>query len=152
MKALFQRVTRASVEVGGEKVAEIGAGLVILLCAVRGDETSDAHRLAKKCCELRIFEDAEEKMNRSVAEIGGRILAVSQFTLAADCRRGCRPSFENAAPPEEARLLCEEFCRACRAEGLPVEEGVFAAHMKLSLLNDGPVTILLDSSERRGES
>ena len=145
MKALLQRVNEASVTIGGETVATIGAGLVVLLGVVKGDSEEDAQRLARKCCELRIFEDDAGKMNRSVTDAGGKILVVSQFTLAADCRKGRRPSFDDAAPPDEANRLYEFFCELCRNEGITVKTGRFAAHMQVALTNDGPVTIMLES-------
>lgn len=149
MKVLLQRVTEASVAVADATVATIGPGLLILVGVLRGDTAEDAQRLATKCCELRIFEDDSGKMNRSIVDAGGAILAVSQFTLAADCTRGRRPSFDPAAPPEEANVLYESFCAMCREEGVEVRQGKFAAHMQVVIVNDGPVTILLDSAERR---
>ena len=145
MRALLQRVSKASVSVSGETIASIGPGLLILLGVQKGDAPSDAAALAAKCCELRIFEDDAGKMNRSIVEAAGEMLVVSQFTLAADCSRGRRPSFDPAAPPDEALALYEEFCRLCREAGLEGKQGRFAAHMEVELVNDGPVTILLDS-------
>ena len=147
MKALIQRVREAAVSVDGEEISRIGPGLLILLGVVRGDAEADAARLAKKCAELRIFSDDAGKMNRSVLEAGGALLVVSQFTLAADCRRGRRPSFDDAALPEEAKALYESFCRMCREEGVDVRQGRFAAMMEVALVGDGPVTILLDTAE-----
>ena len=149
MRVLLQRVTQASVAVADETIAEIGPGLLAFVGVFKGDTAEDAQRLATKGCELRIFGDDDGKMNRSIIDAGGAILAVSQFTLAADCTRGRRPSFDPAAPPEEASALYESFCAMCREEGVEVRQGTFAAHMRVALVNDGPVTILLDSRERR---
>lgn len=147
MKALIQRVSEAHVTVDGETVARIGPGLLVLLGVVEDDGLWEAEVLAKKCCELRILEDEAGKMNLSVLDTGGEILVVSQFTLAANCKKGRRPSFDDAAPPGEARALYEKFCELCRAKGVDVQTGSFAAHMKVGLVNDGPVTIMLDSSK-----
>ena len=124
---------------------EIGAGLVVLVGIEREDGSTEARQLARKVAELRIFEDEAGKFARSVAETAGAALVVSQFTLVADMRKGNRPSFSNAAPPERAEPLYEEFCRALAAEGVPVETGVFRARMAVELVNDGPVTIILDT-------
>lgn len=148
MKALLQRVISASVSVDGAEISRIGRGLLVFLGVVRGDGEHDGARLARKCCELRIFEDDGGKMNRSLAEVGGEMLVVSQFTLAADCRRGRRPSFDDAAPPDEANTLYESFCRHCRDLGIEVQQGRFAAMMQVALVGDGPVTIMLGSAER----
>lgn len=148
MKALIQRVSKASVDVAGERVGKIDKGLLILLCAEQGDETSDVEWLSKKCTELRIFEDDARKMNRSLLEVSGQALVVSQFTLAADCRKGRRLSFEHAEKPEKAQQRCDLFCNLLRESGVLVETGRFGAMMQVSLTNDGPVTILLDSRER----
>jgi D-tyrosyl-tRNA(Tyr) deacylase len=121
---------------------------LILLGVEKGDAEEQAAFLARKCCELRIFEDDDGKMNRSVIEAGGALLVVSQFTLAADCRKGRRPSFDNAAPPEIAIPLYERFCELCREEGVEVKTGQFAAHMQVELVNDGPVTIPLENRSR----
>ena len=145
MRAVLQRVTRASVRVGGETVGEIGAGLVVLLGVARDDEESDALYLVEKVLNLRVFEDAEGRMNLSLAEAGGALLAVSQFTLYGDVRKGRRPSWFDAAPPELARPLYEFFVAEARARGARVETGSFQAMMEVELVNDGPVTILLDS-------
>jgi D-aminoacyl-tRNA deacylase len=145
MRAVLQRVERASVEVDGETVGSIGAGLLVLLGVAKGDTSAHADYLADKILNLRIFSDDAGKMNRSVIESGGGILAVSQFTLYGDCRKGRRPSFDDAAPPELARPLYEYFVERLRTANLLVETGVFQASMKLSLLNDGPVTFVLDS-------
>lgn len=145
MRAVLQRVTRASVRVGGETVGEIGPGLVVLLGVARDDEERDALYLVEKILSLRVFEDAEGRMNLSLAETGGALLAVSQFTLYGDVRKGRRPSWFDAAPPEPARLLYEFFVAETRARGARVETGSFQAMMEVELVNDGPVTILLDS-------
>jgi D-tyrosyl-tRNA(Tyr) deacylase len=136
------------VTVGGEVVGQIGRGLLVLL-GVEGDDTeADAHQLADKTIGLRIFDDAEGKMNLSLAEIGGAMLVVSQFTLLGDCRKGRRPSFIGAAPPELAEKLYETFVAAVGVQGIPVATGRFRAMMDVELVNDGPVTILLDSRKR----
>jgi D-tyrosyl-tRNA(Tyr) deacylase len=145
MRAVLQRVTRASVRVGGETVGEIGAGLVVLLGVARDDAEQDARYLVEKIANLRIFDDAEGRMNVSVAESTGALLVVSQFTLYGDARRGRRPSWFDAAPPAEAERLYEFFVAAARGAGLAVETGSFQKMMEVELVNDGPVTILLDS-------
>ena len=145
MRAVVQRVTRAQVSVGNEITGQIGLGLLVLLGVARDDTESDATYLAEKIAGLRIFEDDQEKMNRSPLEAGAGILAVSQFTLYGDVRRGKRPSFDAAAPPGHARQLYEFFVNQIRALGLPCETGRFQSTMKVELVNDGPVTILLDS-------
>jgi D-aminoacyl-tRNA deacylase len=145
MRAVLQRVTEASVEVAGAIVGRTGPGLLILLGAAHGDTAAEARLLAEKCAQLRIFGDDAGKFNRSLLDVGGGALVVSQFTLFADTRRGHRPSFTDAAPPEVAAPLVEQFCAALRALGVPVETGVFGAQMRVSLLNDGPVTIILDT-------
>lgn len=147
MRAVVQRVSAASVTVEGRKVGTIGPGLLVLLGVARGDTEKDGEYLAEKLAGLRIFEDEEEKMNRSVAQIGGSILLVSQFTLYGDVRHGRRPSFTQAAPPEEANRLYEDLAQKLQDKGLTVETGQFQAHMEVSLVNDGPVTILLDSGK-----
>ena len=144
MRAVIQRVRKASVEAGGGTVGRIGPGLLVLLGVARGDRERDADYLAGKVADLRIFEDAEGKMNLSVLEAGGGVLVVSQFTLLADCRKGRRPSFTGAAAPEEGRRLYERFVDRLRERGLGVETGVFGAKMIVSLENDGPVTFVLD--------
>ena len=144
MRAVLQRVTRASVRVGGETIGEIGPGLVVLLGVARDDEGRDAAYLAEKVLGLRV-EDAGGRMNLSLAEAGGALLAVSQFTLYGDARKGRRPSWFDAAPPELARPLYELFVAEARARGARVETGSFQARMEVELVNDGPVTILLDS-------
>ena len=145
MRAVLQRVTRACVRVEGETVGEIGRGLVVLLGVARDDEERDAAYLVEKVLSLRVFEDAEGRMNLSLAEAGGALLAVSQFTLYGDARKGRRPSWFDAAPPELARPLYESFVAGARARGARVETGSFRATMEVELVNDGPVTILLDS-------
>jgi D-tyrosyl-tRNA(Tyr) deacylase len=145
MRAVVQRVSRAQVAVNGEIAGEIGLGLLVLLGVGREDTEADATYLAEKIGGLRIFEDDEGKMNRSVQEVGGSVLAVSQFTLYGDVRRGKRPSFDGAAPPEQARQLYEFFVEQIRAAGLCCETGRFQAMMQVELVNEGPVTILLDS-------
>lgn len=145
MKALLQRVSEAHVEVVGETVGTIGRGLLILFCAERADTEADADTLARKIAKLRIFADENGKMNRSLLDTGGGALAVSQFTLAADLSRGNRPGFSNAAPPETGEALYGYFCERLRDQGIPVETGRFAAHMAVHLVNDGPVTIWIDS-------
>src|SRR3954469_20740706 len=145
MRAVLQRVTRASVEVEGRCVGRIGPGWLVLLGVARGDADEDADRLADKVAGLRAFEDDDGKMNRSVAEAGGAVLVVSQFTLLGDCRAGRRPSFTAAAEPAEAERLYLRCAAIVAQSGLPVATGVFRAMMKVELVNDGPVTLLLDS-------
>ena len=147
VRAVVQRVTRASVTVDGRVAGEIGAGLLILLGVSRTDNPESAAYLAEKIANLRIFSDEAGKMNLSLIDIGGSALVVSQFTLYGDTRGGRRPSFLQAAPPEEASRLYEEFVRSMRALGVAVETGVFQAQMQVELVNDGPVTILLDSEK-----
>jgi D-aminoacyl-tRNA deacylase len=143
VKAVVQRVSEARVLVADDVVGEIGPGLCVLLGVARGDEPADAERLAGKVARLRVFEDAHGKFASSVVDIGGAVLVVSQFTLIADTSKGNRPSFTEAAPPEEAERLYEAFCIALTALDVPVETGVFGARMQVELVNDGPVTILL---------
>ena len=147
MRAVVQRVTRASVAVEGKITGEIGRGFLVLLGVTTSDATADADYLAEKIAGLRIFEDAAGKMNVALADVQGAVLAVSQFTLHGDVRRGKRPSFDSAAPPEQARKLYEYFVERVRALGLRCETGVFQAMMQVELVNDGPVTILLDSEK-----
>jgi D-tyrosyl-tRNA(Tyr) deacylase len=144
--ALIQRVRRSSVTVAGEKVAQIGPGMTILLGVVREDGPEEIAKLIRKIPHLRIFADEEGRMNRSLLDIGGEALVVSQFTLAGSLKKGRRPSFERAKEPEEARRLYEEFCRQLGAQ-VPVRQGVFGAMMEVEILNDGPVTFILDSRE-----
>ncbi|MDP6565835.1 MAG: D-aminoacyl-tRNA deacylase [Alphaproteobacteria bacterium] len=145
MKALLQRVSEAGVSIGGQSVAEIGPGLLILICALPNDGAEQIDFLARKIANLRIFEDDGGKMNHSLLDIGGAALVVSQFTLAADLRRGNRPGFSGAAAPDLARQLYEEFCRRLAEHGVSVQTGEFAAQMAVRLVNDGPVTIWLDT-------
>ncbi len=146
MRAILQRVTRASVEVDGAIVGEIGAGLMVLLGVTKTDTAANADALMTKIVNLRIFADEAGKMNRSLIEAGGAMLVVSQFTLYGDCRKGRRPSFDAAAPAEQARALYEHFVATARATGIRVETGVFQAHMAVSLVNDGPVTFVIDTA------
>jgi D-tyrosyl-tRNA(Tyr) deacylase len=145
VRAVVQRVSSASVEVDGKTVASIGRGLLVLLGVAEGDGERQAEWLADKIAGLRIFEDEAGKMNLSVQDVGGSALVVSQFTLLGDCRKGRRPSFSDAAPPEEAYRLYQKFVERARAGGLRVETGVFQAHMGVHLVNDGPVTLVLDT-------
>ncbi len=145
MRALIQRVTNASVSVGGAVVGRSGPGLLILVCAMRGDGEAQADQLASKISKLRIFKDDNGKMNRSILDVGGSALVVSQFTLAADTSRGNRPGFSEAAPPEDGNRLYEYFARQVAVLGVPVETGQFGADMAVELTNDGPVTIWLET-------
>src|SRR5271169_2405029 len=147
MRAVVQRVSHARVTVGGEIAGEIGLGLLVLVGVAAGDTRADADYLAEKTIGLRIFEDAGGKMNLSVADVGGALLVVSQFTLYGDARRGKRPSFDAAAPPQQARELYEYFVEKIRAAGLRSGTGRFQETMQVELVNDGPVTILLDSTK-----
>ena len=145
MRAVIQRVKYSYVDVDGERVGAIDQGFLVLLGVMEGDTDADREYIVKKIAGLRIFEDSEDKMNLSVGDVGGKILLVSQFTLAGDARHGNRPSFSSAARPEVAEPLCNKVADDLRARGLTVETGRFRTHMEVSLLNDGPVTILLDS-------
>lgn len=147
MRALIQRVAHADVKVDGETLGEIGPGLLILICAMQGDDEAAGAKLAAKIAKLRIFEDEAGKMNRSVADVAGSALVVSQFTLAADTSRGNRPGFSRAAPPAEGKALYEAFAAQVAEQGIPVATGEFGADMKVSLLNDGPVTIWIDTQD-----
>ena len=151
MRAVVQRVSRCRVLVEGKVVGEIGAGLLVLLGVSKTDNEAAADYLAEKILGLRIFEDAEGKMNLSVQNLrdgsSGQVLVVSQFTLYGDCRKGRRPGFDAAAPPEQARALYESFVEIARRSGLRVETGVFQAHMEVALVNDGPVTLMLETNE-----
>jgi D-tyrosyl-tRNA(Tyr) deacylase len=147
VKALLQRVSKAGVEINGRSVAEIKKGLLVFLGVVKGDTENDLDYLVKKIAQLRIFEDANQKMNLSIQDIEGEALVVSQFTLAASTRKGNRPSFDSAEAPERARTLYEMFVRGLREMGVTVQTGVFAESMVVSLVNDGPVTIMIDSRE-----
>jgi D-aminoacyl-tRNA deacylase len=144
LRALLQRVTRAEVRVGGEVVGQVEKGFLILVCAMSGDTEAEAAKLAAKVAKLRVFKDDQGKMNLSVRDIGAEALVVSQFTLAADLR-GNRPGFSTAAPPEVGETLYLHFSQCLRAEGLPVQNGRFGADMAVSLTNDGPVTIWMDT-------
>jgi D-tyrosyl-tRNA(Tyr) deacylase len=144
MRAALQRVTQAAVEVDGKTIGQIGPGWLVLLGVGHGDTEAIADALADKVAGLRCFEDADGKTNLSIQAVGGAILLVSQFTLYADTSRGRRPGFTNAAAPEQARLLVDHFGACLRQRGLPVEQGEFGAHMRVSLVNDGPFTIWLD--------
>lgn len=147
MRAVVQRVSRAKVTVNGEVTGQIGPGLLVLLGVGQGDTRVEADYLAEKTIGLRIFEDSGGKMNLSVVDVGGAVLAVSQFTLYGDVRRGKRPSFDAAAPPQQARELYEYFVEKIRAAGLRCETGRFQEMMQIELVNEGPVTILLDSAK-----
>lgn len=150
MIACLQRVSQAEVRVESETVGRIDRGLLVLLGVAEDDTVDDADLLADKIINLRIFEDDQGKMNLAVGEVGGGILAVSQFTLLADCRKGRRPSFTSAAPPERAEELYQRFVRRVQQQGVPVATGRFRQHMHVELINDGPVTILLDSRRLAG--
>ena len=154
MKAIIQRVSRASVSVGGEAVGSIGPGLAVLLGIAQGDSGEEAQRLAQKTAELRIFGDAAGRLSLSLLDVAGEALVVSQFTLLADSRKGRRPSFTAAAPPELAEPLVRQFEESLRGLGVPVASGRFGTHMQLDIVNDGPLTIILDTADfqrpRRG--
>lgn len=145
MRAVVQRVSRARVEVEGRMTGEIGPGMVVLLGVAKTDTEADAAQLAEKIAGLRLFNDDNGKMNRSVEEVGGAVLVVSQFTLHGDCRKGRRPSFDRAAPAAQAQTLYEKFLHVLRHRGLQVETGVFQAMMEVELVNAGPVTLLVDT-------
>ena len=147
MRCVVQKVTRASVRVAGELVGEIGAGYMVLVGAEEGDTEADVAYCASKITGLRVFEDQDDKMNLSLADVGGSVLLVSQFTLLGDARHGRRPSFSGAAAPDEADKLYEKLVNALRDDGFKVETGRFRTHMMVELVNDGPVTILLDSKK-----
>lgn len=149
MRVVLQRVRHAQVSIGGAVRGEIGRGFLILLGVCEGDTEAEALYLADKCAGLRVFEDENEKMNLALADVGGSLLIVSQFTLYGDCKKGNRPSFTRAARPETAIPLYERFIERCRERGLHVETGEFGADMQVELLNDGPVTILMDTEEMR---
>ena len=144
MRALIQRVTEARVDIAGETIGETGQGLMILVCAMQDDDETRAEALAKKTANLRIFSDDAGKMNKSLLDIGGGALVVSQFTLAADTSRGNRPGFSAAAPPDRGDALYQHFCSALRSHGVEVATGEFGADMRVTLTNDGPITIWLD--------
>lgn len=144
MKALIQRVKTASVTIDGELYSKIGKGLLILLGVEKGDEKENADKLSQKIANLRIFEDENDKMNLSVKDVEGEILVVSQFTLCGDCKKGTRPSFDKAAPPDKANSLYEYFVANLKAEGFNVPTGKFGAMMDVALVNDGPVTFMVE--------
>ncbi|GIV79261.1 D-tyrosyl-tRNA(Tyr) deacylase [Litorilinea aerophila] len=147
MRALIQRVSQASVTVDGQVVSAIGRGFLVLLGVTHSDGPEEAAYLARKIAGLRLFEDEAGKMNLGLLDVGGAVLAVSQFTLYADARKGRRPSFTRAARPEEAEPLYQAFCARLAEEGIPVQQGVFQATMQVALVNDGPVTLWLDTEE-----
>lgn len=149
MRAVVQRVLKAAVSINGAVCGEIGQGFLVLLGITEGDTVDDAHYLADKTVKLRVFTDGNDKMNLSLADIGGGLLIVSQFTLYGDCKKGNRPSFTGAARPETAIPLYEAFVARCRASGLLVQTGQFGADMAVSLVNDGPVTLLMDTAQMR---
>lgn len=149
MRAVLQRVSSARVRVGGDLAGEIGAGLLVLLGVTHEDTEEQAVFLAGKVAGLRVFEDGDGKMNRSLGEVGGSVLAVSQFTLYGDCRKGRRPSFDAAARPDQARRLYDRFVAETRALGVRVSTGIFQAHMQVELVNDGPVTLFIDTADTR---
>ena len=148
MRACVQRVSSARVRVEGETVGEIGRGFLVLLGVAAGDGPAELRWMVDKVVGLRVFDDGEGKMNLALADVGGELLVVSQFTLLGDCRKGRRPSFIDAAPPEIAERMYEEFVAAARAAGIRVATGRFRTHMEVELVNDGPVTLLLDSTDR----
>ncbi|SRR5258706_4245982 len=152
MIGLLQRVTEATVAVDGGQIGSIGPGLLVLACAERGDSEIDAERLVERLLSLRVFSDADDKMNLSLRDVGGALLLVPQFTLAADTRKGTRPSFTRAAPPEEGKRLFEHLLACARANHSPVANGEFGAHMRVSLVNDGPVTIWLQVGALPGKA
>lgn len=147
MRAVIQRVSEASVTVEGEQIAQIGRGFLLLLGISHSDGEGEAAYLARKIAGLRLFEDAEGKTNLGLSDVDGKVLAVSQFTLYADARKGRRPSFTDAARPEQAQPLYLRFCELLAAEGIAVQRGIFQAHMQVALVNDGPVTLWLDTAE-----
>lgn len=149
MIALIQRVSNASVEVGSEIISSIGRGLLVFLGSEKGDSEKEVDYLVRKVSQLRIFEDKDGKLNHSVKDISGEILVVSQFTLMADCRKGNRPSFERAERPERAKALYELFIEKLKNSEIPVKTGIFGASMRIHLVNDGPVTVIIDSGETK---
>jgi D-tyrosyl-tRNA(Tyr) deacylase len=149
MRAVIQRVTEATVEVAGRRNAAMGSGLLVLLAAGQGDTLEAAEWMAEKITGLRVFPDAQQKMNLSLLEVGGEMIVVSQFTLYGDCRKGKRPSFIGALQPEAAASLVDRFAEEVRKRGIRCGTGVFGAHMRVALVNDGPVTLLIDSAQPR---
>ncbi len=147
MRAVLQRVRWAKVEVEGQTVGEIGVGVLVLLGVHRTDTPEQARWLAQKVAGLRLFEDEQGKLNRSTSEVGGAMLVVSNFTLYGDCRKGRRPSFSESAPYEQGEALYQQFCECLQAEGVPVQKGVYGATMQVSLLNNGPVTLIVDTPD-----
>lgn len=145
MIALLQRVNKASVEVEGEKISETGKGIVVFIGIEKGDSKKDVEYLVNKIVNLRIFEDSSGKMNLSVKDVAGEILVVSEFTLAGDCKKGLRPSFDRAMAPEEAQILYKYFVDTLKSKGIPVKEGFFRSFMHVSLVNEGPVTFILNT-------
>lgn len=145
MRAVVQRVQRARVLVNGDEVSTVGPGMLVLLAAGKGDGTDQVRWMAEKVAGLRIFSDEAGKMNLSLTQVRGEMLVVSQFTLYGDCRKGKRPSYAAAAPPEQAVELYEDFIEAVRKQGISVQQGIFGAMMQVELLNDGPVTLIVDS-------
>jgi D-tyrosyl-tRNA(Tyr) deacylase len=148
MRALLQRVSRSLVKIDGREVSSIGPGLLVLLGIARSDDSRDVEFMVNKIVNLRIFEDSEGRLNLSLADVDGELMVVSQFTLYADARKGRRPSYMDAAPPEKAVALYDSVCDAFAAAGFPPAKGVFGAHMEVELVNDGPVTILMESPAR----
>lgn len=151
MKIVLQRVSKAWVEAGGDTIGAIGPGLVVLLGIEKGDTPKDVEYLAKKTIYLRIFEDENGKMNRSLLDVSGEMLIISQFTLAGDCRKGRRPGFDNAAEPKLAKKLYFEFIRSVQSKGIKTAEGKFGANMIVNIANDGPVTFVLESNNESSE-
>lgn len=145
MKIVLQRVKEASCKINDKVVSQIGKGLLIFIGIEKGDQSPDVQYLAPKCINLRIFEDSQGKMNLSLRDIGGEVLAISQFTLCADCKKGLRPSFDQALVPDQALILYKEFVASIQQAGIPIKEGVFGKRMAISLVNDGPVTFTLSS-------
>ena len=145
MRAVIQRVKQAWVDVEQQRVGSIDSGFLVLLGISKKDDAENCRALADKILNLRVFDDQDGRMNRSLIEVGGALLVVSQFTLLGDCRKGRRPSYSDAAPPESARCLYEHFVEECRRSGLAVATGIFQAHMQVGLINDGPVTLILES-------
>lgn len=150
MRVVLQRVSSASVTVEGQIVGQIASGWLILLGVEQGDTIASVHWLVEKVIHLRAFSDEQGKMNRSVLDVGGELLVVSQFTLAGDCRKGRRPGFDRAAAPQEAKVLYESFCEQATSMGVGLQRGIFQADMKVALVNDGPVTFVIDHPEKLG--